>query len=230
MCRKTKVSEPSSLFCHQCVRLVDAEDATVSEITNSEGVSRFKRKFKCKLCKQCMNRDWSTITKHFEVNHHSDFDVRAKMRSSSDPNSSTPNRKRKMSTKTLEKDTSLKTDSKYKCAKCNTIMKDRKLFHGHIATHKSQSDFQCLECGLCFIVRLSLEKHLIVEHKIRHSDLKEYCRVNGVAVDEEKIDEQTLVENQCEVCRLECATKQNYDKHIRTHGMAFVAMQSKAKT
>lgn len=237
MCQKENFTD-SSLFCNDCVRYVDAEDTNASnESAISQEVGRSKRKFKCKLCKQFMNRDWPTITKHFEQYHHSDFDVSSRMRSAVENNSLNIgiNRKRKSSVKGAEAvaTKSPKMEFKYKCAKCGLSTNDRSQFHDHIVSHKLQSntDFQCLECGWCFIVKPSLEKHLIVVHKIRERDLKEYFRENGIAVGDEKEDEKpSLVENQCEVCYIDCRSKQNYDKHIRTHGMAFVAMQSKAKS
>lgn len=248
MCRTTSLNEHSSLFCNDCVRYVDAEDVATGGSSSGGGggcenvasleVGRSKRKFKCKLCKQFMNRDWPTITKHFELYHHSDFDVGTRIRSATSDGgspSATASRKRKPSFKVVElaaAHKSPKSETKYKCVKCGLSTNDRGQFHDHIVSHKSQSntDFQCLECGWCFIVKPSLEKHLIVVHKIRERDLKEYFRENGVPSGDDKEEERSLVENQCEVCYMECGSKQIYDKHIRTHGMAFVAMQSKAKS
>lgn len=245
MCCTTKLNDHSrSLFCNACVSYVNADDpndsATSSENPQKTDVGRSKRKFKCKLCKQFMNRDWTTITRHYEQDHHADFDVSTNLRSRSTVDAGTVHKRKLSSAKIdsscakspkIDKTGNSEETGKYKCIKCGYITTSRNDFHMHIVSHKAQSntDYQCLECGECFIVKPSLEKHLIVVHKIR--DIKEYYKENKIEDDNEDFkEEKTLVENQCEVCFMECGSKQNYDKHIRTHGMAFVAMHSRAKS
>ncbi len=235
MCRTTRLNDQSrSLFCNACVSYVNADEATEGATSNENApaadVGRSKRKFKCRLCKQFMNRDWSTITNHYEQDHQAEFDV-TPQRSKGGGGEYGGQRKRRSSVKSeaTVATKSAKIEPKYSCVKCGLSTSVRNYFHAHITSHKAQSntEFQCLECGECFIVKPSLEKHLVVVHKVR--DLKEYYRENKVE-DEDDIKRELLAENQCEVCYLECGSKQNYDKHIRTHGMAFVAMQSRVRS
>lgn len=299
MCRTTKLNEHSkSLFCNACVSYVNADgsgsgaadDAQSERLKKTEAVAggRSKRKLKCKLCKQLLNRDWSTITNHYLLDHHADFDVGSTAKSREGAavksregvvtaGSSTAPRKRKSSalkqepavpttsscsstttscsstttscSSTTTSSTAIgasttvanvapakmsKVECKYRCVKCGFSTNVRNDFHEHIVSHKTQSNtnYQCLECGECFIVKPSLEKHLIVVHKVR--DFSEYDRDNRISGSDNDSDDQSkekaVAENQCEVCYMQCDSKQQYDRHIRTHGMAFVAMQSRAKS
>lgn len=126
----------------------------------------------------------------------------------------------------------------YKCYKCSFESDETDVFMKHITTHKSNSsDLQCPECGLCFIVRPPLEKHLIVEHCIKNVDrylidhgFEEH--VSDVEEETEKepeIDIEKLEENQCTVCRQKFESVLLLEKHFRVHGGAFLLSKLKAK-
>lgn len=294
MCQTGDMEDSNSLFCNACVRYVNAEDAsneangnsaTANSETRPDG--RPKRKFKCKLCKMLINRDWATITQHYKENHNANLsdagshsssaskaakltkDAESK-KSSSDLSAASSaavpttaaavnvvkKRKSSLSPKPEKvqlvpmtwyrirpdgkviKVTNPDPDEmpvavtpaaptppavnakKYKCVRCGFESESRDEFHAHIGSHKN-TDIQCLECGECFIVKPTLEKHLIVVHKVKD--------VHGYFVDNGLETVENLEENQCIVCYLKCGTKANYDRHIRTHGMAFVALQSRMK-
>ena len=52
------------------------------------------------------------------------------------------------------------------CAVCSTEV-DNSNFVEHIKSHRQSSTmYQCMECGECFAVKPSLEKHLKIEHKV----------------------------------------------------------------
>lgn len=53
------------------------------------------------------------------------------------------------------------------CIICKAAFVERGEFRDHIMTHRTDDNtFQCMECGECFVVRPSLEKHLHAFHKV----------------------------------------------------------------
>lgn len=115
------------------------------------------------------------------------------------------------------------------CSKCGFKASNVDEFRNHVITHRTDPNaYQCLECGLCFVVRPSLEKHLIVLHRIKN--VKEYIQNNNVGgeqvKEEEDVDLDTryeeVEENQCRVCFMMFDSPTSLDKHFRTHGMAFL--------
>lgn len=287
MCRSADISSRShSLFCNACVCSVNADD-TASE--TSEGTRRDsgrpKRKFKCRLCKQFMNKDWATITKHYETDHYADFNVRSETRSrqpkdkdkdkdkekekqpkdkdkdkekEKEPDTKKPDnvtpiniiKKRRLSSKDTptpppktqkidEKSTESEPEPEpflpsksipgsYECFHCKLKTEDRDEFRAHIVSHKALNYTQCPECGQCFMVDATLAKHLLICHNVRN--LRRYFFENDLFKFDEPIEKSKHIkDHQCDVCLLQCDSKQSYDKHLRTHGMAFVALQSRSK-
>ncbi|XP_034241190.1 zinc finger protein 687a-like [Thrips palmi] len=129
-----------------------------------------------------------------------------------------------------------------KCYKCSFTSKDLRTFRSHIILHKSNaSELQCPECGLCFIVRPPLEKHLIARHGIKN--VGKYLSDNGFEDHESELelsdnedqlinvesDSEVLQENQCKVCKEIFESNMLLEKHFRTHGGAFLLANLKAK-
>lgn len=131
---------------------------------------------------------------------------------------------------------------KYECSKCHYADSCAESFHEHIKLHHSdESAFQCMECGMCFVAKPSLEKHLFISHRIKNAEA--YLQNNNCCVSPAKGDEMEdtsqhkessppledfspdLVENQCRVCRKIFDTAFQLSKHFRTHGMAFLLMK-----
>lgn len=107
------------------------------------------------------------------------------------------------------------------CCKCQFTTDSVEDFHNHVILHRTDpDDFQCLECGLCFVVQPSLEKHLLFQHQIK--DIKEYIAKNNVC-DRIKQESDKTNENQCCVCYEIFDSKLRLDLHFRTHGMAFLS-------
>lgn len=125
-----------------------------------------------------------------------------------------------------------------KCYKCSFVSDNAETFKAHIVFHKSNpSDLQCPQCGMCFIVRPPLEKHLIVEHGVRN--VRKYLRDFGFEdhtsdderqmVDIEESDHEELQENQCKVCKEKFDSAILLEKHFRVHGGAFLLANLKAR-
>lgn len=129
-------------------------------------------------------------------------------------------------------------DGTYYCKLCHFQETDRDKFHLHINIHRDIStDYQCMECGECFVVKPSLIKHLKHYHKIE--DINTYLENNDCydknAV--EKLKEilklapgesrEPVKENQCRVCLQEFADEPELKKHFRIHGMAFLMKNSR---
>lgn len=131
------------------------------------------------------------------------------------------------------------TKNSFMCYKCSFTSEDLETFKSHIISHKSNpSDLQCPQCGLCFIVRPPLEKHLIVEHGIKNvenylvnhgfkDDLSDEEEDENVNIEESEPEE--LQENQCKVCKKVFESTILLEKHFRVHGGAFLLANMKAK-
>jgi hypothetical protein len=133
----------------------------------------------------------------------------------------------------------LASGHRYECSKCHYADSYVESFHQHIKLHHTDKNaFQCMECGMCFVVKPSFEKHLFISHRIKDVDAylqNNNCCVNMAKGEEtEDISQHTggssaledlppdLVENQCRVCRKIFDTAFQLNKHFRTHGMAFL--------
>jgi hypothetical protein len=136
----------------------------------------------------------------------------------------------------------LSSGHKYECSKCHYADSFAESFREHIKLHHSdESAFQCMECGMCFVAKPSLEKHLFISHRIKN--VEAYLQDNDCFVSPAKGEEMEdasqhkessppledfspdLVENQCRVCRKIFDTAFQLSKHFRTHGMAFLLMK-----
>lgn len=129
-------------------------------------------------------------------------------------------------------------DGTYRCKLCDYEDTNRDRFHGHIKEHRDISTaYQCMECAECFVVKPSLEKHLlhfhnIVDHEsyLKENDcfdvdaVKELENVMKLAPGESK---EPVKENQCRVCRQEFQDALSLNKHFRIHGMAFLLRNAK---
>lgn len=129
-----------------------------------------------------------------------------------------------------------------KCYKCSFTSKDIRAFRSHIILHKSNaSELQCPECGLCFIVRPALEKHLIAGHGIKNvgkflsdNGFEEHGSEVELSDNEDQIinvesDSEVLQENQCKVCKKVFESAMLLKNHFRVHGGAFLLANLKAK-
>jgi len=141
----------------------------------------------------------------------------------------------------------LASGHKYECSKCHYVDSCVESFHEHIKLHHTdKSAFQCMECGMCFVVKPSFEKHLFVSHRIK--DVEAYLQNNNCCVNSGKGEEvedmsqnvgvaptsedfpPDLVENQCRVCREIFDSAFQLNKHFRTHGMAFLLTKKRVNT
>ena len=141
----------------------------------------------------------------------------------------------------------LASGHKYECSKCNYVDSCVESFRQHIKLHHTdKSAFQCMECGMCFVVKPSFEKHLFVSHRIK--DVEAYLQNNNCCVNSGKGEEAEdmsqhkgvspasedfppdLVENQCRVCREIFDSAFQLNKHFRTHGMAFLLTKKRVNT
>lgn len=109
------------------------------------------------------------------------------------------------------------------CAKCKYVADTKEKFQEHITVHRMDPNtYQCLECGLCFVVLPSLERHLRMNHGIKN--VNEYTEENKASLPKRIYEEETrcLKENQCSVCLETYDSKSTLEKHFRIHGMAFM--------
>ncbi|XP_039276559.1 zinc finger protein 532 isoform X2 [Nilaparvata lugens] len=123
------------------------------------------------------------------------------------------------------------TAGELNCAKCSFVAACMSEMRAHVPVHRTDpSAPQCLDCGECFVVLPSLEKHLAIRHHI--GDVAKYMADNPgclpppsppspppppsppttVAVDPLK----------CSVCLTSFESQHALDKHFRIHGMAFL--------
>ncbi|XP_045469638.1 zinc finger protein 532-like [Harmonia axyridis] len=124
-------------------------------------------------------------------------------------------------------------DGTYYCKMCDFQESERDNFHLHIISHRDIStDYQCMECGECFVVKPTLIKHLKHYHKIE--DTNSYLESND-CYDKNAVEElkeimklapgesrEPVQENQCRVCLQQFSDDQELKTHFRVHGMAFL--------
>ncbi|KAK7792007.1 hypothetical protein R5R35_003470, partial [Gryllus longicercus] len=134
---------------------------------------------------------------------------------------------------------SVKNECRFSCFKCKYQSDDVDTFWTHVVTHKTDSRaYQCMECGMCFVVKPSFQKHLFISHKIK--DVDKYIKDHELCHQKPKRetrsqsddpgspgadDAEDLEENQCRVCKNKFETAVQLNKHFRTHGMAFLLMK-----
>lgn len=138
----------------------------------------------------------------------------------------------------------------YMCGKCGFSCSKAEEFSQHIASHNSNKEPQCPECGLCFTVFPALKKHLLAVHKIH--GVEDYLKTNNVT--EPEVDEEfdvfpeihpynkpqpKLLDSgkekpsapirvaptnplECTVCYKVFDVEANLKTHMRNHGMAFI--------
>ncbi|BFY99090.1 hypothetical protein BsWGS_02130 [Bradybaena similaris] len=138
----------------------------------------------------------------------------------------------------------------YMCGKCGFSCSKAEEFSQHIASHNSNKEPQCPECGLCFTVFPALKKHLLAVHKIH--GVEDYLKANNVT--EPEVDEEfdvfpeihpyskpqpKLLDSgrekpsaaikvastnplECTVCYKIFDIEANLKTHMRNHGMAFI--------
>ena len=110
------------------------------------------------------------------------------------------------------------------CYKCSFKSSDKDEFMTHVATHKTNpKDLQCPACGMCFVVRPSLEKHLVISHGMKN--VYAYLLEHGfppIDKSSQDVDTEVLEINQCRVCHAKFDSEALLEKHFRTHGSAFL--------
>lgn len=115
-------------------------------------------------------------------------------------------------------------DGVYRCKFCDYTHTGRVEFRDHVVAHREgATSYQCMECGDCFVVKLSLIRHLMYFHKI--ADLTEYFKENECFG--EAVVEEGLKENQCSVCLQQFGDERELSNHFRIHGMAFLKCSAK---
>ncbi|KAF5289226.1 hypothetical protein FQR65_LT00114 [Abscondita terminalis] len=137
----------------------------------------------------------------------------------------------------LDSNEPIEFDGTYYCKLCSFNVNVRNEFHEHIIQHRNVSTaYQCMECGECFVVKPSLEKHLVYYHQV--SDIESYFNEND-CYDKNAVKEledvmhlapgetKNVAENQCRVCLKQFNDPNELSKHFRTHGMAFIMRNSK---
>jgi uncharacterized C2H2 Zn-finger protein len=80
-------------------------------------------------------------------------------------------------------------------------------------------NYWCPECDMEYAAKPSFEKHILFAHTYIQN-INEYLDSIGYGK-----REKPVLENQCEVCRLKCASSLEYEGHIRSHGMAFLKLR-----
>ncbi|XP_045469636.1 zinc finger protein 532-like [Harmonia axyridis] len=129
-------------------------------------------------------------------------------------------------------------DGTYYCKMCDFQESDRDKFHLHVMNHRYIStDYQCMECGECFVVKPTLIKHLKHFHKIEDTD--SYLESNN-CYDKNAVEElkeimelspgesrEPIEKNQCRVCLQLFSDDQELKRHFRVHGMAFLMRNSR---
>ena len=116
-------------------------------------------------------------------------------------------------------------NKKFSCAMCKEVFQEQNDFREHIVQHRlEENTYQCMECGECFVVRPSLEKHLHAFHKIKNTERyiieNECCNLKKESNPES--ESEPLKENQCKVCKDQFERAIDLTKHFRIHGMAFL--------
>lgn len=219
------------VHCNAKIIIVAVEQQPMCDVV---GTSKIKAVNTCLLCKVAFPSD--KITLHAKkckysrpvvnISAYDKSKVEHFKRATTDHEEEKSAKKRKNTCNTvpfddvnLEAETPKPFDGTYRCKFCNFARADRTEFHDHVKAHKELSTaYQCMECGDCFVVKLSLTKHLMHFHKIL--DIDTYFREND-CYDKEAVAEQ-VKENQCSVCMQQFSDERELNNHFRIHGMAFL--------
>jgi hypothetical protein len=174
--------------------------------------------FECPVCKVSFTDNYDTIKEHFSDNHEDLFNSLEWC-----PMTYKQNIKNILTCINESDVNDVIISSKFTCNICQLQTDEEEEFREHVVTHRPGDSpaYQCMECGMCYVVKPSLEKHLLLTHKIRGVD--EYLKESGQNHDEELgIEGPPLKENQCKVCYKEFESPQELNSHLRTHGLAFL--------
>lgn len=216
----------------QCIRCAKCSEK-LGILPVKEIAKRPKALIQCLLCREHILQDniishtkkckFSTPLVKISVYDRCKVDNVRKMLS--DDQEESPKKKRKSNMNaTLSSNTETETpvlfDGIYRCKFCDYAHTCRREFHNHIISHRNvATSYQCMECGDCFVVKLSLERHLMYFHKIVNVD--NYFKENE-CFDKMASVKEELKENQCSVCMQEFSNEPELNNHFRIHGMAFL--------
>ncbi|CAH0766639.1 unnamed protein product [Diatraea saccharalis] len=212
----------------------------------------------CPLCQENIDSKWENVKKHFSLRHkkHKCLDGEVKLiktdlitrRNKNRIRKSAKNsrvRKRKHAnnhkhknptiTGNISREDTTIPQAEFICIKCRHECESKEDLEDHIRDHRDPCmEYQCLECGECFIVKPSFSTHLLINHGI--SDVDDYIEkkkcYNDVAfiVNQDKDVDMPLDENQCRICREKFDDPDDLEKHFRVHGMAFLMKNSQSKS
>ncbi|XP_054278141.1 zinc finger protein 532-like [Macrosteles quadrilineatus] len=228
-----------SLCCKQCVKPIDDNSSTESFSSRRNSKSRPKSR-KLSTYRSSSSDDVKSFTAKRRTSITSPDSSVNEL--SQDPLADSPpkkkSRKKPKDKRSVQGQTHIQgqviksrslNELCHKCSKCEFVSEDRESFLVHITIHRTDPNtYQCLECGLCFVVLPSLETHLQMHHGIK--DVNSYTQNNTASLPQKassSIEEETL-ENQCPVCFEVFGSKLSHDKHFRIHGMAFMSRLSKS--
>lgn len=139
----------------------------------------------------------------------------------------------------LSSDSSNATQNyKFNCSKCNMAFYCKTKFEEHLVSHRDlNTAYQCLECGACYVVKPSFSTHLLLEHEI--TDVEKYIEEKNCFNAEALLRYRSAAKitageplklNQCSICREQCFNHDDYEKHFRTHGIAFLLKNTAKKS
>lgn len=215
--------------CQERLRIVPVEQVVVLDVVGSSSLRCVST---CLLCKTVFPTDelilharkCKFINPVVKISAYDQFKVENFKRTPSEGRSIKKRRSNVCSDSDLEADAPIPFDGTYRCRFCDYTHKDRTEFHNHIKSHKNVSTaYQCMECGDCFVVKLSLTRHLMHFHKILNVDA--YFEENQ-CFDKAAIVE-IVKENQCSVCLQQFTDGRELSNHFRKHGMAFLMCNMK---
>ncbi|RWS26451.1 Zinc finger protein 592-like protein [Leptotrombidium deliense] len=120
---------------------------------------------------------------------------------------------------------------KLNCSLCGYTCAEEEQFKMHMNVHKNdKAPFLCYECGSCFVAAPSYKRHLQSEHKIENGNdyIAKYLPELYETVSEDNVDvisliqDESLTEAICPVCKAIYANSTDLKTHVRVHGMAFI--------
>lgn len=248
ICKKTNIAPNStSSCCKNCVCPVSSP-ISIDEYTKSLGLSPSNPR--AKPCPKSKKRSVSPDETGYESKKPKSINSMSRNSSKSSEyeyvggsssSQNIPTTKKKKNRKKLNKPEQVKrlfegkimpaaAPAQLVCSQCENFSGSTKEeFLEHIKGHKTEPNwYQCQECGLCFVVLPSLERHLQMYHQIKN--FADYAKENQACMPqisdpvEERLD---LEENECPVCREKFENKLIFEKHFRGHGRAFMNSLSK---
>lgn len=244
ICKKTYIAPNSkSSCCENCVSHV-SPPISIDEYTKSLGLSPLKNQEK--PCPKSKKRSFSIDEVPYESKRPKSIISMSRNSSTSSENEAgnfssyrdilnTKRRNRKKQSKQpksafegqIMSSTAL---AQLICSKCNNFNGSTKEeFLVHIKSHRTEpNSYQCLECGLCFVVLPSLERHLQMYHQVK--DVTSYVKNNNACMPQKSSyaeENMDLEENQCPVCGDKFESQLIFEKHFRGHGRAFMSSLTK---